>query len=73
MKFGAFFLNQSPEMRPAEEVYARTVDMAAFADQLGFDSVWLAEHHFSSYGYCPNPLLMAVKLAERTQRKPGSA
>ena len=68
MKFGAFFLNQSPEMRPAEEVYARTVDMAAFADQLGFDSVWLAEHHFSSYGYCPNPLLMAVKLAERTKR-----
>ena len=68
MKFGAFFLNQSPEMRPAEEVYARTVDMAAFADQLGFDSVWLAEHHFSSYGYCPNPLLMAVKLAERTKK-----
>ena len=70
MKFGAFFLNQSPEMRPAEEVYARTVDMAAFADQLGFDSVWLAEHHFSSYGYCPNPLLMAVKLAERTKESP---
>ena len=68
MKLGAFFLNQSPEMRPAKEVYARTVDMAAFADQLGFDSVWLAEHHFSSYGYCPNPLLMAVKLAERTKK-----
>ena len=68
MKFGAFFLNQSPEMRPAEDVYGRTVEMAAFADQLGFDSVWLAEHHFSSYGYCPNPLLMAVKLAERTKK-----
>ena len=68
MKFGAFFLNQSPEMKPAEDVYGRTVEMAAFADQLGFDSVWLAEHHFSSYGYCPNPLLMAVKLAERTKK-----
>ena len=49
-------------------MYGRTVEMAAFADQLGFDSVWLAEHHFSSYGYCPNPLLMAVKLAERTKK-----
>ena len=84
MKFGAFFLNQSPEMRPAEEVYARTVKRPARSicmkwpemrpaeevrrPALGFDSVWLAEHHFSSYGYCPNPLLMAVKLAERTKR-----
>lgn len=68
MKFGAFFLNQSPEMEPSEEVYARTIDQAVAADQLGFDSVWLAEHHFSSYGYCPHPLMMAVKIAERTKK-----
>ncbi|MEE9247204.1 MAG: LLM class flavin-dependent oxidoreductase [Dehalococcoidia bacterium] len=67
MKFGAFFLNQSPEMRPSDEVYGRSIEMAVAADQLGFDSVWLAEHHFSSYGYCPHPLLMAVKIAERTK------
>ncbi|HTE84039.1 MAG TPA: LLM class flavin-dependent oxidoreductase, partial [Dehalococcoidia bacterium] len=38
------------------------------AEDLGYDSVWLAEHHFSSYGYIPNPLLMAVKLAQVTRR-----
>ena len=67
MKFGVFFLNQSPEMSPSEKVYARTIELAAAADNLGCDSVWLAEHHFSSYGYCPHPLLMAVKIAERTK------
>ena len=67
MKFGAFLLNQSPEMEPSEDVYARTIDQAVAADRLGFDSVWLAEHHFSSYGYCPHPLLMSVKIAERTK------
>ena len=68
MNFGAFLLMQSPDMLPSAEVYARAVEQAEAAEQLGFDSIWLAEHHFSSYGYCPYPLLMAVKIGERTQR-----
>lgn len=67
MKFGAFLLLHSPDMKPSEEVYANAVAQAELADGLGFDAVWLAEHHFSSYGYSPNPLYLAVKLAERTR------
>jgi Coenzyme F420-dependent N5,N10-methylene tetrahydromethanopterin reductase and related flavin-dependent oxidoreductases len=55
-------------MRPSEEMYERLEEWAILAEDLGYDSVWLAEHHFSSYGYIPNPLLMAVKLAHVTQR-----
>ena len=68
MKFGTFMLLQSPDMLPSKEVYARAVEQAEAAEDLGFDSVWLAEHHFSSYGYCPYPLLLAVKIGERTKR-----
>ncbi len=68
MKFGAFFLLQSPLARPTGEVYAQALGQMQYADDLGFDSVWIAEHHFSNYGYCPNPLMLAVKAAQVTRR-----
>jgi alkanesulfonate monooxygenase SsuD/methylene tetrahydromethanopterin reductase-like flavin-dependent oxidoreductase (luciferase family) len=68
MKFGAFFLLQSPEMRPGSEVYRDTLDYAELADRLGFDHIWVAEHHFSTYGYVPQPLMFAVALAGRVRR-----
>lgn len=68
MQFGAFFLLGSPKMLPAQEMYRRVLDWAVLAEELGFDSVWLAEHHFSNYGYIPNPLMMAIKVAQVTRR-----
>jgi alkanesulfonate monooxygenase SsuD/methylene tetrahydromethanopterin reductase-like flavin-dependent oxidoreductase (luciferase family) len=67
MKFGVFFLLHSPNARPSDTVYRRALDEMAYADELGFDSVWLAEHHFSNYGYCPNPLTLAVKASSVTK------
>ena len=68
MKFGAFFLLGSPQMLPAREMYQRLLDWVILAEELGYDSVWFAEHHFSNYGYIPNPLMMAVKAAQVTRR-----
>jgi alkanesulfonate monooxygenase SsuD/methylene tetrahydromethanopterin reductase-like flavin-dependent oxidoreductase (luciferase family) len=68
MQFGAFFLLGSPRLRPADEMYRRVLDWAQLAERLGYDSVWFAEHHFSNYGYIPNPLLMAVRVAQATDR-----
>lgn len=68
MKFGVFFLLQSPDLRPASEVFQDVLEQAEVAESLGFDHVWLAEHHFSSYGYSPQPLLLAVAIAQRTRR-----
>jgi alkanesulfonate monooxygenase SsuD/methylene tetrahydromethanopterin reductase-like flavin-dependent oxidoreductase (luciferase family) len=67
MKFGVFFLLHSPNVEDTATVYRRALNQATYADDLGFDSAWFAEHHFSTYGYCPNPLMMAVKAAQVTK------
>ncbi len=44
--------------------------MAKAMDRLGFDTLWLAEHHFQREGYecIPNILMLAVHLAHLTER-----
>ncbi len=65
MKFGMFLLMQNPEMRSSADMYKNAIEQVEFADQLGLDYVVLAEHHFSSYGFLPNPLIFIPKLADR--------
>jgi len=68
MLISTFLLLPSPDKGESKEIYARAIEQAQAADDLGFDGLWIAEHHFSSYGYCPNPLTMAVALAGKTRR-----
>jgi len=68
MKFGTFLLMQSPSARSSEEIYRRGVDVAQAAEALGFRSVWLAEHHFSTYGYLSRPAQLATHIAAKTTR-----
>jgi alkanesulfonate monooxygenase SsuD/methylene tetrahydromethanopterin reductase-like flavin-dependent oxidoreductase (luciferase family) len=42
--------------------------LAMFGEELGFDSFWLTEHHFSDYSLSPNPLTFLSWLAGRTKR-----
>jgi alkanesulfonate monooxygenase SsuD/methylene tetrahydromethanopterin reductase-like flavin-dependent oxidoreductase (luciferase family) len=44
------------------------LEQIEFAEQLGFDSVWLAEHHGSNYGTMPSPQVAAAAIASRTAR-----
>ena len=44
------------------------MEQAQYAEELGFDSVWLAEHHFCRYGIVPNAIPMAMYVAARTKR-----
>jgi alkanesulfonate monooxygenase SsuD/methylene tetrahydromethanopterin reductase-like flavin-dependent oxidoreductase (luciferase family) len=37
-------------------------------DQAGYDAVWLAEHHFSSFSVCPSVHMMGTMAAARTKR-----
>ena len=55
-------------MLPSSQVYANAIEQAKLADELGFDYVVAAEHHFSSYGFLPNPLLLISTLAQHTER-----
>src|SRR3989449_9811791 len=38
------------------------------SSDLGFRSVWLAEHHFSTYGYLSRPAQLATYIAAKTTR-----
>ena len=44
--------------------------IAQLMDRLGYDTLWLAEHHFQHEGYecIPNILLLSVHLAHFTTR-----
>lgn len=48
--------------------YRAGLDMAEWADQHGFISLVLSEHHGSPDGYLPSPLTMAAAVAARTER-----
>src|SRR3984957_19650631 len=50
------------------EFYRRTLDQIVLAEQLGFDHVWITEHHFVDDGYMPSPLVMAGAIAALTER-----
>lgn len=47
--------------------YQETLDAAEMADELGFDWVACAEHHYSSHAMCPSASVMAAALAGRTR------
>ena len=66
MQFGAFFLAGSPGREESSAVFKRLRQFVQDSEELGFDSVWFAEHHFSNYGYIPNPLIMSAHVAAET-------
>src|SRR5438105_3900141 len=68
IKFGTFLLMQSPSARSSQEIYSRAIDIAQAAETLGFRNIWLAEHHFSTYGYLSRPAQVATYIAAKTTR-----
>lgn len=55
-----------PELRAQR--YRAAIDMAAYADQQGFASINVEEHHVADNGWLPSPLTMAAAIAARTER-----
>jgi len=56
---------QFPGISPGQAL-ARTLTYALAAEQAGFTGVWIAEHHFGSYGTCPSALTLAGYLLGAT-------
>ena len=52
------------------ETFDTATALARATDELGYETLWLAEHHFQHEGYecIPNIPLLAVDLAHRTRR-----
>jgi len=44
------------------------LEQAVLAEELGFDSIWVAEQHFSPERQCPSPFLIGTAIALRTHR-----
>jgi alkanesulfonate monooxygenase SsuD/methylene tetrahydromethanopterin reductase-like flavin-dependent oxidoreductase (luciferase family) len=52
---------------PADALYRAAVEQCAWADARGFTSVTLTEHHATSDGYLPSPMILGAALAGTTQ------
>jgi alkanesulfonate monooxygenase SsuD/methylene tetrahydromethanopterin reductase-like flavin-dependent oxidoreductase (luciferase family) len=70
MKFGIFvFGDNHPELgRSNQKYYEEVLTMAEWAEELGFDSFWLGEHHLYWYGTCVSPPMLIAAIAQRTKR-----
>lgn len=71
MKFGYYVLNTYvPELDgDSPELYARWLEQIDAAEALGFDSLWVTEHHFRRFGgMSSNPQMLLAAAAQRTRR-----
>lgn len=68
MRFGIFQSAQWPEGTSQLERLREAVEQSVFAEQIGFDSVFMTEHHFSRHGIVPDNLVMLSYLAAQTRR-----
>ncbi len=72
MKFAAFttVAGSAGEARTAGEFIDNLRQQTILAEELGFEAMWLGEHHFGPYGVgdLPNPVLLGADLAARTSR-----
>ena len=50
------------------DVYRFELDLAVRAEDAGFDSVWLSEHHFSDYQLTSQQILVLTWIAAQTSR-----
>lgn len=65
-----FYLNVQapPDGADLGRVYREAFETVELAEQLGFDAVFLPEHHQQPDGYLPSPFVFAAALLSRTER-----
>ena len=67
MKFGMFYVLECPD-GDFSRAYKEMLGQIEYAEELGYDSVWLAEHHGSPYGSLPSPQVAMASIAQITER-----
>lgn len=69
VRWGLWYDFRNPEQwrRPYEDLYEEAIAQIAWAEELGYRSVWLTEHHFVEDGYTPSPLVISGAIGARTE------
>jgi alkanesulfonate monooxygenase SsuD/methylene tetrahydromethanopterin reductase-like flavin-dependent oxidoreductase (luciferase family) len=68
IRFGTYYFFQAPPWLSHEEVVHRELEQFEWTEALGYDSIWLTEHHFIEYGLAVDPATLAAAAAARTRR-----
>jgi alkanesulfonate monooxygenase SsuD/methylene tetrahydromethanopterin reductase-like flavin-dependent oxidoreductase (luciferase family) len=68
MKFGTYYFFQAHPKYSHADIIHRELEQMVWTEELGFDSVWLTEHHFIDYGLSVDPATLACAVASRTSR-----
>jgi limonene 1,2-monooxygenase len=68
LRFGAFYApihtpNESPSV-----AFHRDIEQIVRMDELGFDEVWVGEHHSTGYELVSSPEILLAYVAAKTQR-----
>lgn len=70
MNHGLMFSFRNPPggSRSMIDVYRNELRLVQEAEALGFDTIWLTEHHFVEDGYSPSIIPLAAAIASVTER-----
>jgi alkanesulfonate monooxygenase SsuD/methylene tetrahydromethanopterin reductase-like flavin-dependent oxidoreductase (luciferase family) len=68
MRFGTFYFFQAAPGLTHAEVVHRELEQMEWTEELGYDQIWLTEHHFIDYGLAVDPASLAATAAARTRR-----
>src|SRR5207244_4110394 len=68
MRFGTYYFLQAPPALAHPEVVRDEIEQMVWTEELGFDSIWLTEHHFIDYGLSVSRAVLAAAAAMRTRR-----
>ena len=68
MKSATFTHLPWPEENRPGDVYESHTQQVILAEELGFHSAWIAEHHFTRYGLGSAPLVIAANIMARTSK-----
>lgn len=70
MEFGLFFINEKPPTLSDAEVIENSLQQCVAAEELGYDALWLGEHHFAPYGTMADTMVFAGAVCALTKRIP---
>ena len=68
MRFGSFVFPVSQDPINDHRIIDETLEEIILCDELGFDTIWLTEHHFDGATAYVDPVVFAEAVAAKTKR-----